>query len=168
MKVFDSEYLSKLSADAKRNCRRRQHQNLHSTYEEPFQRLFNAIEPESYIRPHRHCSDSKDELLIAIRGLMALLIFDDDGRVLQIVYFGVDSVADSGVDSVAAGVEVPPKIWHTVIALEPGSVLFEGKCGPFDLCHPKDLAPWAPAEATDSAMEYLNELKKKLNRRSLP
>ena len=161
--MFDSEYLSKLSADAKRNCRRRQHQNVHINYEDPFQRLFNAIEPESYIRPHRHCSDSKDELLIAIRGLMALVIFDDDGRVLQIVYFGVDSGVNSGVDGVAVGVEVPPKAWHTVIAMRPGSILFEGKSGPFDPEKPKDLAPWAPAEGSALAVEYLNELRTQID-----
>lgn len=49
-------------------------------------------------------------------------------------------------------------MWHTVIALESGCVLFETKAGPFDPNHPKDLAPWAPDEGSAGALAYLNLL----------
>lgn len=155
MKVFSAEYLNNLSADAQCNPRKRQHQNIHESYEDPCQRLFNAIEPESYIRPHKHATDPRDELLIAIRGLMALVIFDEQGIVIDIIRFGVGK--DS--EGLAVGAEVPCNTWHTVIALEPGCVLLEVKSGPFDPNQPKDLAPWAPGEVmTVEASDYLNKL----------
>jgi cupin fold WbuC family metalloprotein len=62
MIVFGSEYLDELSGLAKVSPRLRQHRNIHTSYDDPCQRLFNAIEPESYIRPHRHAADPRDEL----------------------------------------------------------------------------------------------------------
>lgn len=154
MKVFSADYLSELTAQAKSSPRKRQHRNIHESYSEPCQRLFNAIEPGSYIRPHRHVSDPRDELLIAIRGLMALVTFDEMGKVTGVLHFGAD-VSSLGL---AVGAEVPTGTWHTVIALEPGCVLLEVKAGPFDPSQPKDLAPWAPDEGSAEALAYLNLL----------
>ena len=53
MKIFSTDYLDGLTAKAQVNPRKRQHQNIHESYEDPCQRLFNAIEPGN-IRPHRH------------------------------------------------------------------------------------------------------------------
>ncbi len=154
MKIFSVEYLNNLSADAQRSPRRRQHQNIHESYEDPCQRLFNAIEPDSYIRPHKHATDPREELLIAVRGLMALVIFDEQGIVIDIVRFGVGKVSEG----LSVGAEVQCDTWHTVIALEPGCVLLEVKSGPFDPKQPKDLAPWAPDEGTEEASDYLHKL----------
>jgi cupin fold WbuC family metalloprotein len=154
MKVFSADYLNTLIAQAKANPRKRQHRNLHENYEDPCQRLFNAIEPDSYIRPHRHTTEPRDELLIAIRGLMALVTFDEQGHVTAFVRFGLDK----NFQDLAVGAEVPSNIWHTVIALEPGCVLLETKAGPFNPDQPKDLAPWAPEESSTAAAKYLNQL----------
>jgi len=154
MKLFDSEYFQRLVSQAKNNSRGRQHCNIHHSYEEPCQRLFNAIEPGSYIRPHRHTTDSRDELLVAIRGKMVLFTFDDSGKVTKIVPL----VACTGDFFTSVGVEVSSDMLHTVIALESGSVLLEVKAGPFDPSQPKDLAPWAPKEGTISAKNFLDLL----------
>lgn len=151
MKIFSSDYLNELTRKAKKSPRLRLHRNIHQDYKEACQRLFNAIEPGSYIRPHRHSSDPRDELLIAIRGLMALIIFDDQGQIKSTMRFGTEKY---GVE-LAAGAEVPSNTWHTVVAIEPGSLLLEVKAGPFDPNQPKDLAPWAPEEYSTQADEYL-------------
>lgn len=52
MKVFDADYLNKLTAESQRNPRKRQHCNIHKSYKDPCQRLFNAIEQGCYIRSH--------------------------------------------------------------------------------------------------------------------
>lgn len=158
MKIFDAHTLQTLTAQARQSPRRRQHHNIHRSYQEACQRLFNAIEPDSYIRPHRHASDPREELLVAIRGAMALLSFDDAGHITDMVRFG------SEPHGLAAGVEVPASTWHTVIALEPGSVLLEIKAGPFDPQQPKDLAAWAPPEGTADAHAYLQQLISKVRR----
>ena len=156
MKVFNADYLNNLSASARRSPRKRQHQNIHESYEDPCQRLFNAIEPGSYIRPHKHATDPRDELLIAVRGLMALILFDEQGIVIDIIRFG----AGKSSEGLSIGVEIPCNTWHTVVAMEADCILLEVKSGPFDPKQSKDLAPWAPDEHTVEASDYLNKLIK--------
>jgi len=153
LKVFSSGYLDGLSCEAMGSPRRRQHRNIHEEYGDGCQRLFNAIEPESYIRPHRHGVVPRAETMIAVRGMMVLCTFDDEGGVVENVRFGVCRGED-----VALGVEIPAGCWHTVIALEPGSVLLELKAGPFDPEQPKEMALWAPEEGSAAAAGYLQWL----------
>jgi cupin fold WbuC family metalloprotein len=153
MKIFDALYLDGLSGQAKVNPRLRQHRNVHQSYQEASQRLFNAVEPGSYIRPHRHASDPREELLIAVRGVMAMVTFDDQGKVINVLRFGTERHGDA----MAVGAEVSSDTWHTVIALEPGCVLLEVKAGPFDPNQPKDLAPWAPEEDSVEAQDYFDQ-----------
>lgn len=154
MNIFGSEFLNDLTSQAKVSPRKRQHRNIHQSYQETCQRLFNAIEPGSYIRPHRHTSAPRDELLVAVRGQMALVTFDELGTIVEVLRFG----SEKHGPNVAAGAELPANTWHTVIALEPNCVLLEVKAGPFDPNQPKDLAPWAPEEGSPSAQLYLSQL----------
>lgn len=154
MKIFDAQYLDSLTGQAKVSTRLRQHRNVHQSYQEASQRLFNAIQPGSYIRPHRHASDPRDELLIAVRGAMAMVTFDDQGAVTNVLRFGTERHGDQ----LAVGAEVSSSTWHTVIALEPGCVLLEVKAGPFDPNQPKDLAPWAPEENSVAARGFYDRM----------
>ena len=157
MQVFKAEMLNELVDQAKVSSRLRQHKNIHTSYQEPCQRLFNAIEVGSYIRPHKHASDPRDEMLVAVRGQMALLSFDDEGGVVDVVRFGSEAFGPE----LAVGVELSANTWHTVVALVPGCVLLEVKAGPFDPSQPKDLAPWAPEEGSSSVPDYLMRLLEK-------
>lgn len=159
MKIFSESYFRLLTDEARTSSRKRQHRNIHLSYSEPCQRLFNAIELGSYIRPHRHLADPRDELLIAVRGVMALVIFDEKGGVICIQRLGTERCAAN----LAVGAEVPASTWHTVVALEPSCILLEVKAGPFDPTKPKDFAAWAPAEGTTAADDYLNKLIKRIN-----
>jgi cupin fold WbuC family metalloprotein len=159
IRIFGAEYLDNLSVQAKNNPRLRRHCNIHQTYQEPCQRLFNALEPGSYIQPHRHVTDPGDELLIAVRGEMALVTFDDQGAVTGVLRLGSEKF---GRD-LAAGAELPAQTWHTVIALEPGCVLLEVKAGPFDPKHSKELAAWAPEEGSPIAGQFLRQLISRIN-----
>ena len=161
MKIFDAQYLDDLTSQAKVSPRLRQHRNVHQSYQDASQRLFNAIEPCSYIRPHRHASDPRDELLIAVRGVMTMVTFDDQGAVTNVLRFGTER---HGYE-MAVGVEVSSSTWHTVIALEPGCVLLEVKAGPFDPNQPKDLAPWAPEENSAAARDYYDRMVKLIAKR---
>jgi len=154
LKVFTLDYLDGLTAEATVSPRRRQHRNIHEEYGDGCQRLFNAIEPDSYIRPHRHGLVPRAETMMAVRGLMVLLTFDDDGAMVDRVRFGVGAVDRD----VAVGVEIPAGRWHTVVALVPGSVLLELKAGPFDPDQPKEFASWAPEDSSAEAAGYLRGL----------
>ena len=159
MKVFSANYLDMLTTQAQVSPRKRQHRNIHENYEDPCQRLFNAIELGSYIRPHKHATDPRDELLVAVRGVMVLMTFDDRGKVKEVVHFGSDRCNED----LAVGVEVQAGTWHTVFALTSGCVLLEVKAGPFDPSQPKDLAPWAPAEDAATAEQYLQDMISRVN-----
>lgn len=156
MQFFGEEFLSEISVRSHRSERLRQHFNVHASYEDHCQKLFNAIQPGSYIRPHRHLIDPKNELLVAIKGRMALIIFDDQGQIKKKTFLGTENYKD--VDAVA--VELTPDLWHTVIALEKDCVLLEVKPGPFDPSKPKELAPWAPEEGSKEVEKYMAALLK--------
>jgi cupin fold WbuC family metalloprotein len=158
---FSSDFLNLLTHSAEQSSRQRQHKNIHLHYNEPCQRLFNAIGLTSYIRPHRHSIDPKDECLIAVRGRMALLVFDDIGHVQHVVRFGVQTT--EAQQAIGVGVNLPAGVWHTVIAEVPGSILFEVKSGPFNPEQAKEYAAWAPEEDAPEAAEYLMELKHRVS-----
>lgn len=154
MKIFNKLFLDKLSLGANNNLRQRQFENIHETHQESCQRLFNAIEPTSYIVPHRHSIDPKDELLVAVRGRMAIITFNNFGAVDSAFQFA----PYDGVSASVVVAEIPANTWHTVLALEPGCVLLEVKAGPFDAAKAKELAPWAPEEGSWAVPEYMNKL----------
>lgn len=97
-------------------------------------------------------------MLIAVRGLMVLVTFDDYGKILEIHRFGAGPRMVNS--NILLGAEIPPGTWHTVVSLEPESVLLEVKAGPFDPDAPKILAPWAPEEGTSEGEIYLDDLVK--------
>lgn len=159
--VFSEPFFEKLNAEALVSTRNRQHRNIHESYEEPCQRLFNAVGMNSYIRPHRHLADPKTECLFAIRGLFALVVFRDGGELDKVIKFGSEKYADSG--AISAGVQIHPGLWHTVVAIVEGSVLLEIKAGPFDPDKAKEFAAWAPAEGSAEAGKYLQRLLRSIS-----
>ena len=150
MQIIDRDKLDQLSCTAAASERRRKNLNLLEDYTDPCQRLFNAMEPGTYIRPHRHLDPPKAECFLAVRGRMALIVFADNGEIEQIVQFG------TGCD--VLGVDLPAGSWHCMVALEEGSIFFETKPGPYTPHAAEDLAPWAPVEGHPAATEYLDEL----------
>lgn len=150
MKTLDNNLLAYLSEQARSNQRLRKNYNLHASLDDPCQRLLNAMEPNSYIRPHRHLKYPKPEGFIALWGKLAFLSFDDQGKVEDIIIFGPKESA--------FGVDLPAGVWHTVISLESGSVFYETKPGPYIPTAEDDLAPWAPEEGSDMAEQYLESL----------
>ncbi len=154
---FSPEFLESLIGEAAQSPRARQHRNIHQSYDDPCQRFLNAIGMESYIRPHRHSLAPKAETLVAVRGLFALLAFDDDGEVQEVIRFGTEKYGET--EGLSVGVDLPPGTWHTIIALVQDSVLLELKAGPFDVKAAKEPAPWAPDEGSSQAALYFQELR---------
>ena len=151
LKAIDDPLLDRLCAAAQASPRRRRNHNFHQL-EETVQRMLNALEPDSYVCPHKHEDPDKVEVFLCLRGRAAVLAFDDAGRVA-----GVFTLSPAGPTH---GAEVPPRTWHTVLALEPGTVLYEVKQGPYNPATDKKFAPWAPAEGAPEAAEYLEALKR--------
>jgi cupin fold WbuC family metalloprotein len=137
--------LDRLSEQAASSTRLRRNRNLHAM-EDPVHRLFNAIEPGSYIRPHRHLHPPKSESMVVVSGRLGFLSFRDDGTVAERFVLGASDET--------FGVDVPPGVWHTFVSLESRTVVFEAKAGPYAPPGEADSAPWAPPEG-DPASERL-------------
>ncbi len=138
MKLISRSLLTKLSHDAANHPRGRLNLNLHASTEEPVQRMLNALEPDTYVRPHRHTQPPRRELFTVLSGALILLVFDDHGRVQERL--------ELGAQSENLGVELPVGRWHTLIAQLPGTVILEVKQGPYVPLCDDDFASWAPAE----------------------
>jgi cupin fold WbuC family metalloprotein len=148
MNQIDSALLDSLTKRAGESPRHRAHFNLHPELTDPVQRLCIAIEPGSYVRPHRHSDPETWEVLIALRGSLAILHFDASGKVLE------RSVIDHG--GMIAAAELPPNAWHTLVSLESGTVFFEVKKGPYKPIAETNSASWAPAEGGPGVALFLS------------
>ena len=135
--------LDRLRNEAASSPRLRMNGNLHAM-EDPVHRLFNAIEPGSYIRPHRHLHPPKTETMIVVSGTLGFLTFHDDGAVASRL------LLEAGGETF--GVDVPPGVWHSFVSLSPGAVAFEVKAGPYAPPGSRDAAPWAPPEGDPAAV----------------
>jgi cupin fold WbuC family metalloprotein len=152
--LIDNALLDEVCAQAAASPRRRKNRNFHPYDEHPGHRLLNAMQPDSYIPPHRHLDPNKDETFVVLRGLLGLVLFDDTGKVIRL--------AKVGAGGTAIGVDIPHGTWHTAVALEPDTVFLEAKAGPYLPFTPAEKAPWAPAENTAGAAPYLAALKDRL------
>ena len=148
---IDAGMLDALAGEARALPRLRCNLNFHASDEHPGHRLLNAIEPQSYIPPHCHLDPTKDETLIALRGRIGLLVFDDRGEVIA------REVLQPG--GPVQGVDIPSGVIHSLVALEPASVVFEAKAGPFLPRTPGELAAFAPAEGDPTACAYLEWMR---------
>jgi cupin fold WbuC family metalloprotein len=154
MKVFDETRLAQLSAEALAAPRKRKNLNIHPSDDFCCHRLFNAIEPGSYIRPHRHLDTTKDETFVIISGALGVVMFDDDGAIAESV------VLTAGGPVLA--VDIPHGRFHSAVSLEPGTIFFESKAGPYLPLAVEEIAGWAPAEGAPDVRDYLTGLAEKL------
>ena len=146
LKKLGKSFMDSQMQDAARAPRKRVHHNLHPSLEDPVQRMCVAMEPGSYFRPHRHSGPGRWEMFIALRGAAAVLVFDEQGTVLSRT-----EIRPHGETTL---VEIPAGAWHNLCILEPGTVLFESKPGPYAPLTDKDFASWAPPEETREAHHF--------------
>ena len=90
---------------------------------------------------------------MAIRGSFSLITFDDHGNFVRSSSFGSELYADELCSNV--GVEIPPDVWHTVIAKQENSILLEVKEGPFVSDDSKEIALWAPQDGSAEVDSFL-------------
>ncbi len=148
---FGVECFERLTAAAQATARRRQNLDFHEVYSHPAQRLLNAVEPDAYIRPHRHLDASKDETFVALRGAFGVVLFDDDGN--------VTAARVLRPEGEMVGAHVPARTFHCLVSLVQGSVFFEAKAGPYNARTDKDWPAWAPPEGSVEAPAYLSRLR---------
>jgi len=134
--------LDGLSREARSRLRLRINRNLHAM-DEPVHRLLNAIEPGSYVRPHRHLSPPKSETLIVVSGELGLVTFDDEGA--------VTSAARLSAAGPLYGADLPAGTWHSIVALATGTVFSRPSLAPTVPPGREDVASWSAAEGDPGA-----------------
>jgi len=144
--------LDGLAAEARLAPRRRKNLNLHRSEAEPCNRLLNALEPDTYVPPHCHAAADKDETMVIIRGRLGVVAFDAAGAVT-----GTALLEPGGA---VAAVTIPHGVFHALVALAPGTVVFEAKAGPYRPLQPEERAGWAPAEGAPGAPAYRERLQR--------
>ncbi len=122
--------LDKLTEEAKASPRLRMNYDLRNSAEDKSQRMLNAIEPGSPLQIHRHQKTS--ETVVCLRGRIVEEYYDELERI------GTDRIELSPNGSVVA-LNIPAGQWHTVRALESGTVILVMKDGAYEPTGPEDL-----------------------------
>ena len=114
--------LDELTAKAKESPRLRMNLDLRDSAEDTSQRMLNAIEPGSPLPIHRHQNTS--ETVVCLRGRLVEEFYDDLERICT------ERIELSPNGPIVA-LNIPAGQWHTVHALESGTVILEMKNGKY-------------------------------------
>jgi cupin fold WbuC family metalloprotein len=115
--------LDELTEQAKASPRLRMNLDLRNSPEDKSQRMLNAIEPGSPLPIHRHSNTS--ETVVCLRGRLVEEFYDDLERICT------DRIELSPNGPVVA-LNISAGQWHTVYALESGTVILEMKNGKYE------------------------------------
>jgi len=149
-----SKLLAEMKEQARQSPRGRINYNFHDGPGDPLQRMLNSMQPGTYLQPHKHENPDKREVFMALTGKFVVIQFNDDGNIAD------HMILDPKNNEYAA--EVAARTYHTIICLEPDSIIYELKDGPYDPADDKNFAPWAPTEGEKGSKEYLNSLLEQL------
>ena len=120
--VISQPILDDLSAQAKASPRLRMNLDLRNSPEDSSQRMLNALEPGTVLPIHRHLRSS--ETVVILRGRIQWIFYDDAGSETERVTLDADGPLRMLV--------VEQGRWHSLLCLDPGSVLFESKDGKYE------------------------------------
>ena len=128
--VITQVLLDSLTAQAKASPRLRMNMDLRNSPEDQSQRMLNAIEPGSPMPIHRHKYSS--ETVVCLRGRLVEEFYDELERMCT------DAIELTPGGPVVA-LNIPVGQWHTVRALESGTVILECKDGKYEPLEDEDI-----------------------------
>ena len=128
--IITQAILDSLTEQAKANPRLRMSLDLRNSADDKSQRMLNAIEPGSVLPIHRHRKTS--ETVVCLRGKLVWEFYDESERICT------DRIELTPNGEVVA-LNVPAGQWHTVRALESGSVILECKDGAYEPLGEEDI-----------------------------
>lgn len=123
MKLIDESLLDSVSAQAKASPRLRMNYNFHQSLDDKCHRFLNAVEPGTEVPIHRHRNTS--ETVVCLRGKLVEEYYDDLERMCT------ESIVLTPNGQTVA-LNIPAGQWHTVKALESGTVILEVKDGRYE------------------------------------
>lgn len=122
--------LDNLTEQAKNSPRLRMNYDLRNSPSDNSQRMLNAIEPGSAVPIHRHRGSS--ETVVCLRGRLVEEFYDELERTCT-------ERIELSPDGPVVALNIPIGQWHSVKALEPGTVIMEVKDGPYEPQKPEDI-----------------------------
>ena len=122
--------LDDLTAKAKESPKLRMNLDLRNGENDTSQRMLNAIEPGSVVPIHRHRNTS--ETVVCLRGKLVEEYYDD----LEWMCTEFIVLTPNGQ---TVALNIPAGQWHTVKALESGTVILEVKDGKYEPIGPEDI-----------------------------
>ena len=128
MKI-DNTLLDDLTAQAQASPRLRMNMDLRNSSADSSQRMLNAIEPGSVVPIHRHQKTS--ETVVVLRGRVVEEYYSSTG-VLEASY-------ELAAGAPVFALNIPAGQWHTLRALESGTVILEMKDGAYEAISPADI-----------------------------
>ena len=153
VKLISSSLFNTVGALAEASPRLRMNYNFHSGPADNPHRFLNVLLRGTYIRPHRHFAPPKSECFIVLEGIADVILFNDRGAIEDRYRLGEESP-----EGRLWGVDIPPGVWHTILARTPRVVCFEVKAGPWIPASDKEFATWSPAENDPEAAAYSRSL----------
>ena len=140
--------LDDLTAQAKASPRLRMNYDLRNSASDGSQRMLNAIEPGSPLPIHRHRHSS--ETVVCLRGRLVEEFYDDLERMCT------DAI-ELSPNGPTVALNIPAGQWHTVKALESGTVILEMKDGPYEPLGPEDILDGAEPALTTRIKQFMEE-----------
>ena len=125
--IIEKNILEELTEKAKANPRLRYNLDLRNSADDQSQRMLNALEPGTIMPIHRHKGSS--ETCVCVRGHFEEYFYDTEGRLTETV----DMVPGGVVLNIEKGQ------WHTIRALESGTVILECKNGAYEPLQDNDI-----------------------------
>jgi len=122
--------LDSLTEQAKNSPRLRMNFDLRNSDSDQSQRMLNAIEPGSPLPIHRHKHTS--ETVVCLRGRLVWEYYDELERICT-------EAIELSPNGPVVALNIPAGQWHTVRALESGSVIIEMKEGAYEPIGPEDI-----------------------------
>ena len=124
----------------KASLRLRINLGLRNSAADSSQRMLNAIEPGSVVPIHRHQKSS--ETVVVLRGRVVEEYYDDAGVLVESFVLEDCHVADTprnDVPIMVYALNIPVGQWHTLRALESGTVILEMKDGAYEPIGAEDI-----------------------------
>ncbi len=144
---LDDTLFEQLRQEAQKSPRLRSHHNLHNSYDDSVQRLLIAFRKGTYVRPHYHLQPNKWEMMLVLRGIVRVLLFDREGAVQR--------YCELSQQGSLTGLDIVPGTYHTIFPLTDEAIVMEVKEGPYTPAVREDFATWAPAEGDSGVARYL-------------
>lgn len=139
---------------ARANCNQRKRARLctHKNTEDNLHEMFIAHTKDTYVRPHKHLN--KSESFYLIEGLAEVIIFGEEGNIVDIIKMGDYSSGN------VFYYRISEPYFHTLFIKSDFLVFHETTKGPFKKSD-TIFAPWAPDENDRIAVKkFMKKLAK--------